>query len=431
MLISRSVCTSLLAYVLLGTATMFAQSFPAFEQLPESKLPPDPLRYASGELVKTPEEWFQKRRPELIKLVQHYMYGSPPVASEKVTAEVVRVDKQALGGKAILREVTLLFGPENKGRINLLLITPAQAKGKIPVFTGLNFNGNHAVLPDPLITLPTAWMRNEKAAVQNNRATDAGRGTEVDGWSAQLLVERGYGLATAYYGDIDPDKPDWTDGVQALYYKAGQTEPAAHEWGSVAAWAWGLSRIADYLTTCEDLDAKRIGVIGHSRLGKTALLAGALDERFAIVCPHQSGTGGAALSRDNNQETVERINKVFPHWFNKNFHAFGGNEAKIPFDQHTVMALCAPRPILDTEGDQDKWANYDNSLRSIQAADGVYKFLGKRGFKAGKPVVQDEPFTAENFGELVQYRRDSKHVLSSDYWKRILDFADRYYAEAK
>jgi hypothetical protein len=406
---------------------MLAQSYAPFEKLPTSKELPDLLTMQDGSKVATPEDWYQKRRPELKNLVQHYMYGFPPVASEKVTATITRTDHHALNGKALLREITLTFGPEGKGKINLLLISPAQAKGKTPVWVGLNFNGNHTVLADPKIALPTAWMRESKAGVKDNRATEEGRGTEIDGWSAELLVDRGYALATAYYGDIDPDKPDFTDGVHALYYKPGQTAPAAHEWGSVAAWAWGVSRMIDYLVTVNELDAAKIGTIGHSRLGKTALLAGALDERIAIVCPHQSGTGGCALSRDNNQETVERINRVFPHWFNGNFKAFGGHEDKIPFDQHAVMALCGPRPILDTEGLQDKWANYDNSFRSLQGAHAVYAFLGKRGLKAGRPVEQDEPFTEANFGELMQYRRDAKHVLSSDYWKRILDFSDRWY----
>jgi hypothetical protein len=392
---------------------------------------PDLLTMQDGTKVLTADDWFQKRRPELKNLIQHYMYGFPPVASETVTAEIVRTDHQSLQGKAVLQEIALRFGPQSKGQINLLLIKPAKPKGKTPVWVGLNFNGNHTVLADPKIALPTSWMRDSKPGVVNNRATEAGRGTETDGWPAELLVDRGYALATAYYGDIDPDKPDWSDGVHSIYYKPGQTKPAANEWGSVAAWAWGLSRMIDYLVSREEFDHAKIAAIGHSRLGKTALLAGALDERIAIVCPHQSGTGGCALSRDNNQETVERINRVFPHWFCGNFQAFGNHEDKIPFDQHAVMALCAPRAILDTEGLQDKWANYDNSFRSLQGAHKVYEFLGKKGLKAGRPVEQDEPFSDANFGELVQYRRDSKHVLSSDYWKRILDFSDRWYGAAR
>ena len=155
-------------------------------------------------------------------------------------------------------------------------------------------------------------------------------------------------------------------------------------------------------------------------------MAGAFDERIALVVPHQSGTGGMAMNRDNDQETVARINKSFPHWFSDSFVPFGDcNEAKLPIDQHLLVALVAPRPLFDGEGDQDKWANFDNALRSLQGADKVYKFLGGKGLIGGGVVRGDEPFTDANCGDLVQYRRDEKHVLNRDYWRRILDFADR------
>lgn len=414
----------LIAGLLIG-ANLMAAEFPIAEQLPESKTPPDPLKMVDGTSVTTPDEWFKKRRPELASLVAHYMYGKPPATPENVRGEIVRTESKALGGKATLREVTVSFGPENKGKFSLLLILPNKKEGKSPLFVGLNFNGNHTVLPDPEIALTKSWMQNNNKDVTANQATDAGRGKEEHVWCADLLVDRGYGLATVYYGDIDPDRHDWTDGIHPLYYKPGQTKPADDEWGSIAAWAWGMSRIIDYVTTLEEVDSKRIAAIGHSRLGKTALLAGATDERIALVCPHQSGTGGMALSRDNDQETVKRINTVFPHWFCGNFKAFNDNEAKIPFDQHSLVALCAPRPVFDTEGLQDKWANYDNALRSLQLASPVYKLLGKSGLKVDRSIEQDEKFSSDNCGELVQYRRDDKHMLNRGYWERILDFADQ------
>jgi hypothetical protein len=406
-----------------------AGELPTFEELPSVKELPDPLVMLDGTKVTSEEEWFAKRRPELKGLIQHFMYGVAPPAPENLKAKVERTDREALGGKATLEEITLTFGPGGKGRINLLLIVPNERKGPAPVFAGLNFNGNHTVLADPKIALPTAWVR-EKPGTAGNKASEEGRGSEVDVWAADLLIDRGYALATAYYGDIDPDKPDWSDGVHSLYYREGQTEPEANQWGSIAAWAWGLSRIVDYLETRDDLDSERIAAIGHSRLGKTALYAGAMDQRIAIVCPHQSGTGGCALSRDNDQETVERINRVFPHWFAGNFKQFNEREEKLPFDQHSLMALVAPRPIFDTEGLQDKWANYDNAFRSLQGADPVYKLLGKRGLGQDRPIEQDEKLRAENIGELNQYRRDETHVLNRAYWSKILDFADLWYGTA-
>jgi hypothetical protein len=415
--------------LVIGVSTMLqAQQYPPASELPAIAAPPNLLVMQNGTEVTSADQWFKERRPELRKLIEHYMYGAPPVATEQVTATLVRTNDKAFDGKGIVQEITLTFGPEQKGKIHVLLAYPHNAK-QAPLFLGLNFNGNHSVLADPEIALPTAWMRDSKPGVVNNRATEAGRGSDAESWCADLLVSRGYALATAYYGDIDPDKDDFTDGVHALYYKPGQTHPEPQEWGSVAAWSWGLSRMMDYLQTRPEIHAERMAVIGHSRLGKTALLTGALDERVAIVCPHQSGTGGCALSRDNNQETVERINRVFPHWFCGNFKQFGSNETKIPFDQHAVMALCAPRPIFDSEGSLDKWANYDNSFRSLQEADKLYKFLGKTGLKENRPLEENEKFSAENCGELIQYRRDAKHAMTRDYWQRVLDFADFWYAK--
>jgi hypothetical protein len=415
--------------VMLATTIAAAEEFPKFEDLPSSKELPDPLKMRDGTPVKTADDWFKQRRPELKALIQHYMYGAPPAAPSNLKAEVVRTDAKGLSGKATVEEITLTFGPENKGRINLLLIRPNKNKEKTRAFVGLNFNGNHTVLKDEKIALPTGWMRG----TPGNKAVATDRGKELDIWCAEQLVDRGYALATAYYGDIDPDKDkdheDWSDGVHPLYYKEGQKRPAAHEWGSIAAWAWGLSRMIDYLETRNDIDAKRIAAIGHSRLGKTALLAGAMDERIAIVCPHQSGTGGCATSRDNDQETVKRINDSFPHWFNDNFTQFNDHEEKIPFDQHSLMALCAPRPIFDTEGLQDKWANFDNAWRSLKGADPVYKLLGQTGLKSERPIEQDEKLSAENAGALNQYRRDETHVLNKGYWEKILDFADLWYAK--
>ncbi len=414
--------------MLIATTSLLAEEFPPPADLPSIAELPDPLVMRNGTPVTTAEQWQKQRRPELKQLIEHYMYGVAPAAPENLKAEVLHSNAKALGGKATLEEIKLTFGPQNKGSMNLLLIKPNSVK-QPPLFVGLNFNGNHTVLAEPAIVLPIVWMRG----TPENKAREEDRGKETNVWCAEQLIDRGYALATAYYGDLDPDKDrqneDWSDGIHPLYYVAGQTKPAPHEWGAIAAWAWGISRMIDHLAQREDLDAKRIAVIGHSRLGKTALLAGALDERIAIVCPHQSGTGGCAASRENDQETVARINTNFPHWFNDNFAQFNEQVEKLPFDQHSLMALCAPRPIFDTEGLQDRWANFDNSLRSLLGADAVYKLLGKPGFKLGHPLEQEDVLTAENTGELNQYRRDEKHVLNAGYWEKILDFADLHYKQ--
>lgn len=411
----------------LGPSIANAQTFPDVEALPANPQLPDPLKMFDGTPVTTKEQWYEKRRPEIKALFEFYMYGKAPPAP-KIEATINRTDAKFFGGKATKREVTIKFGPEGTPPISLLLVVPNKRTAPAPVFVGLNFCGNHAVVSDPTVPIPKTWMYKHCKGCVDNRATEAGRGTEVDVWAIENSIDRGYAVATFYDGDIDPDIPDFSDGVHAHYYMPGQTKPGPHEWGTIAAWAWGLQRAVDYLASDKDIDKTRICAIGHSRLGKTTLLAAAFDERIALAVPHQSGTGGCALSRDNDQETVERITRVFPHWFNGTFAKFGGNEARLPIDQHLLMALVAPRPLLDTEGQQDKWANFDNAFRALKAADPVYKLLGAKGL-VGKGLVEgDAPIVGENFGELMQYRRDTPHVLNKDYWNKILDFADKHFA---
>ena len=275
---------------------------------------------------------------------------------------------------------------------------------------------NHADIP-----LPTIWVPSGPG-VRDNRATDEGRGLEAAHWGIERAIDRGFAVATFYHGDVKLDRPEWDDGVAALYFKPGQTAPGEHEWGTIAAWAWGLSRAADYLVTDPDVDGRQMIVFGHSRNGKTALLAGALDERFAIVIPSQSGCGGTAPSRGTVGESVERINTVFPHWFNRTFQKFNRDVQKLPFDQHCLMALVAPRPLLLTNATGDEWANPAGQFEMLKLAEPVFKLLTSEGCGA-------ETMPAEN--QLVNTRlgyfiRPGKHDMSEVEWSQWLDFADKH-----
>jgi hypothetical protein len=403
------------AAVIAGTAG--AMTFPPVSDLPEQQDLPDPFASLSGEKIGTAEQWMTVRRPEIQALVQHYMYGFAPDAP-KVAFTVDQVYTDVLDGKATLKEVTISFPELGEGApaIHLALFLPNKAEGPVPVFLGLNKCGNHTVLSDPRIAI------DEDAWRHDNCEKAEGRGAKEDFWCVPYLISRGYGLATFHESNIDPDRHDFTDGIHAKYELP--QEPGA-QWGTLRAWAWGLSRCVDYLVTDTGVAGNRIALIGHSRRGKTALLATALDDRVAMVVPHQSGTGGMALSRDNDEETVKRINTHFPHWFNDNFTHFNDNEYALPFDQHLVISLVAPRPLMETSGLKDTWANYKSSLKAIQAADPVYKLLGSRGI-LDDGMLEAEKVTRDSAGPLLQYRLDTRHTLTEAYWQAILDFADLY-----
>lgn len=407
---------------ILETPARGDEAFPPISELKSNAQLPDPLISFDGTRVKTAEQWRSSRRPELIRLFQHYMYGKPPAPPANLKASIEFEDATLFGGKATLRLVKLEFGPPGTPAMHLLVAIPNRRTGKAPVFVGLNFCGNHALLDHPKIPLPTVWMPGNCPGCQDNRATELGRGAQKDVWEIEKSIDRGYAVATCYTGDIDPDQPDFTDGVHPHFLASGQKQPGPHEWGTIAAWAWGVQRAVDYLVTVPEIDARRVAVVGHSRLGKTALLAGATDERIALVIPHQAGCGGTAPSRHKVGETVKQINDRFPHWFCDEFTKFNDDVDRLPFDQHSLVALCAPRPVLFSNAVEDSWADPEGQFRVLAAATPVYKLLGVDGLQAEEfPPV----------GKLVNSRlgyfiRDGKHSMNAIDWKVFLDFADRW-----
>ncbi len=412
-------CLSLVCFSSIA-ASFVAAEFPPVSELKSQPGLPDPLLMFDGSKITTKEQWNQQRRPELKALFQHYMYGFLP-APAAVTAKVVAEKKDLFGGKATLRDVTLTYGPAGTPPLSLLVVQPNKTTGKIPMWIGINFSGNHTALTDPIVSLPKSWMASRNPGVKDERATDEGRGKQVDVWNIELIIDRGYGIAMFYYGDVDPDKNDFTDGVHPHFLKPGQKELGKHDWGSVAAWAYGAHRVVDYLLADATVDPKRIALVGHSRLGKATLLAGALDERIALVVPHQAGCGGTAPSRGKIGEPVKRINDVFPHWFNDTFPEFNEQTDKLPFDQHSLVALCAPRAVLLSNAIDDQWANPSGQFEMLQAADPVYRFLGVEGLEA-KAVPELGTLANSRLGYFI---REGKHSMTTDDWKVFLDFADK------
>jgi hypothetical protein len=385
---------------------------------------PDPLVDAAGGTVSTAADWRDRRRGEILRLFEDHVYGRMPGPWEGSCSQFLDEDGRALDGLAVRRQTRVRFGDgETAPAMDVLLYLPCDAKEPVPVFLGLNFYGNHSIQADPGIHLSTSWMRDSKThRTADHRASEGSRGTAAMRWPVDGILARGFGLATIYCGDLDPDFDDgYANGVHPLFYAAGQSRPEAHQWGSLGAWAWGLSRGLDVLQQDARVDATRICVMGHSRLGKTALWAGACDERFALVISNNSGCGGAALCRRRYGETVEIINDAFPHWFCDNHRAFDGCEDELPVDQHELVALAAPRPVYVTSAIDDRWADPKGEFLAALHAGPVYELLGERGLDTLQMPSVDDPLTGGRIGYHV--RRGGHDVTAYD-WDRWMDFAD-------
>ena len=356
--------------------------------------------------TKTAREWEKKRRPQLLALFEKEMYGSVPGKPEGLHFQVRENDPAALDGLATRRQVRIFFDQEESAFEDLLLYIPNGRTQPAPAFLGVNFMGNHTVDADPGILLPDS-LRYRKDFILLPRGFNSQR------WPLRTVLERGYAVATFCCEDVVPDA-DGYPGIRAVWPDC--------TWGALAGWGWGLSRALDYLETDAGVDASRVAVFGHSRMGKAALWAGARDTRFAMVISNASGCGGAALSRRHFGETVRRINVSFPYWFCENFHKYGDNESMLPFDQHELLALIAPRPLYVESGSEDLWADPKGEFLSLAGAAPVYGLYGYEGFRADEWPAVEQPVTKGRNGYHI---RNGRHAILLYDWLRYLDFADR------
>ena len=372
--------------------------------VPEYELP-DVLTTQKGKKVKTVRRWERKRRKEIVKLFESEVYGSLPKRLPKPSFKVVS-EEEALNGLAIRKNVKIDLGAGNI--INLLLYVPANHEGKVPAFLGINFKGNHAITEEPDIDLPDTTVLRSDFIVDK-------RGENARRWPLEMILSRGYAVATFCCEDVWPDSEWYPElGVGAAY-------PGT--WGSIAAWGWGLSCSLDYLIKDKDVDGKKVAVIGHSRLGKTALWAGARDKRFAMVVSNDSGCGGAALSRRRFGETVKKINISFPHWFTDRFKLYDDNEDALPVDQHELLALVAPRPLYVASATEDLWADPLGEFLSLSGASKVYALYGTPEIT---PEDRPAPGMALEKGVLGAHLRIGPHDINSFDWEHYLDFADKH-----
>ncbi len=409
----------LLALPIIYSSSMNAQNYE------ESKIPqysvPKLLLSEVGQKITSADTWEEGRRNEVLGLFNDQMYGKVPEFEYTKDYQHRILKNDALNGKATQEEVTITIANE-KGEIKIimLLTLPNTTQGPVPIFLGLNFYGNQATSHNKEVTLTDNYVLNNKdLGIADHHAGENSRGGRLSNWPFEMILAKGYGLATVHCGDIDPDFDDgFNNGVHALI----DTPPEANEWGTIAAWAWGLSRAMDYLETDERIDNHRVAVIGHSRLGKTSLWAGAIDERFALVISNNSGCGGAALSRRRIGETVEVINSSFPHWFCKNFHQYNGKEDDLPLDQHMLIALIAPRPVYVASAQEDQWADPKGEYTSLFLAGPVYKLYGFQTMQTEQPPPVDSPLFR---GKLGYHIRTGAHALTEYDWEQYLKFADK------
>jgi len=326
---------------------------------------PDPLVLENGTPVTTREEW-GTRRGEMRDLLLRHQYGAIPSAPVPVNVAETLTEETQHNGATLFRAVRLAVGSENGFPARVEVYLPTGGAGPYPAILRVG-------LGCPVI---------------------------------QEINERGYIFACYENQDFDFDTlgNDKVGPAQAMFPDC--------DWGSLAAWAWGASHVLDYLLTLPEVDAQRVVITGHSRTGKTALLAGALDERFAMVVPNGSGCGGAAAYRRYGPEceTLELITRPsrFASWFHRDFRRFADKESELPFDQHFLRALVAPRPVLSTDALGDLWANPIGTAAAWRAAQPVFDFLGVSGNNA-------------------MHFREGKHDQLPEDYHVLLDFADHHF----
>jgi hypothetical protein len=396
---------------------------PATTNCDESKVVkytlPDPLVFQDGKPVKSAKDW-KKRRDELIAVFQENEYGHNPKPPVHTGYEMLDLDQKALGGTAIRKQVSIDLSPNKGGpKEDVLVYIPADATKPVPLILAINFGGNQAVINDPGIKLPVLWNGRTKTSAP---APETSRGADKN-WQVHEVLKHGYGFATVYYQQIDPDfNGGMEHGIRPLFFKAGQTAPAPDDWGAIGSWSYGLSRAMDYLEKDKDVDPRRVAVMGHSRLGKTVLWTGAIDTRFAMVLASCSGEGGASLARRNYGETTRNLVDRFPFWFCLNFQKYADHSDQLPIDSHELIALSAPRPVYITSAENDQWADPKGMFLAAVAAGPVYKLLGAQDLGTDQMPGLNQPI----MHTLGFHYRTGKHEVTAYDWEQFLKFADMH-----
>jgi hypothetical protein len=400
--------------------SLIAQTETAIEKSdPYESNVPDPLVTFNGTKIKNADEWIKIRKPEILNFFTENVYGKVPGKLEISSFEILEQSNNAINGKAKRRQVKLTFHKNGLTYDLPILIYLPKHIVNASVFLGINFHGNQTITYEKEIIITQGWFAENKLKENIKELAENSRGTRTSRWPVEKMIDAGFGLATMYRGDVDPDKVDYSDGVQPFFYADWQSQPADNEWGNLSVWAWALSRVMDFFEMENEIDESKVIVIGHSRMGKTALWAGATDERFAAVISNNSGCGGAALSKRMFGETVERINEKYPHWFCRNFRFYNNNEDALPVDQHELIALIAPRPVYVASAVDDRWSDPRGEFLSAFYATTVYGLFGKTGI----PTSQMPELNLPIQNTVAYHIRTGGHDITEYDWEQYIKWA--------
>ena len=375
-------------------------------KVPSYQLPPL-LETSSGIKIASGEDWYQLRRPEILSLFSNLIYGSIPVPSYPIQTEyfVLNENTDYLNSKGTRKDILIKLSNQNGvSEMKVLLIMPNTKQKPSPAFMMINFDENSA----------------EKMQLSNEH-----KGRLNNGWPIEEILDRGYAFVSIYHQDlVKHNDVDFKNAIQPLFYRDQQSFPAANEWGVLAACGYGASLAMDYLETDNDVDHNKVAVMGHSKLGKAALWAGARDQRFAISISANSGCAGAALWRRKYGETLQKMCSRFPYWLCANAQKFVGREEDLPVDQHMLLALMAPRPVYVATSVEDGWADPRGEYLAAFHAGEVYELLGKKGVE-----FLEYPTTATAYldQEIGFHLRPGGHYIAEYDWQRFMDFADHHF----
>lgn len=362
----------------------------------ESKVPsftlPDPLIMNNGKRVRSARQWVKQRRGEILEIFSSEMYGPIPPSPDGLHFKVLDVKETELDGLATQKTVRIFLDRSEQHWFDMMLLLPNSRKGRTPVFAGLNF-----------------CYDNEETFKEK----------KGEAWPFEMILQAGFGVATAVRHDIEPEWKEYKgpkrEGLSSWY---------APDCRAISAWAWGLSRIMDYLETDSDVDARKVAVIGHSRLGKTALWAAANDQRFSLVISNCSGACGAAISRRRLGERFSVCGGIFPYWFCDRFQTWGEREDEFPADQHWLAALIAPRPLYIASATDDLWADPRGEWLTAASVGPVYRLFGKKGLSETEMPSPDCP---DNNGTVAYHIHTGRHMICRYNWEQYIAFARRQF----